>query len=253
VLFRSQGFAVFALFNSVRDENGKSLVPTVGLDQYATGAMTMQWLIDNYKTYWGDIDTSKLGLISMTFSVSVDLNDREVGAQDVFKKNFPNNTNLIFVADGVTGTGSGEDIGYNLSSAILAAHPEVEYWFITNCLEMYAQGATRAVEQLGMEDRVLITACGSDIACSEWENGYEGCWASAIAISNYLYAAPSLCALVSLLDGKSTPESLWPDMKTPGDVASFYKADVEMITKDTYKDYFNGIAEQAGMELPYKD
>jgi ABC-type sugar transport system substrate-binding protein len=247
------GVPYIALFNSVRDENGNSLVPTVGLDQYATGAMTMQWLIDNYRTYWGDIDTSKLGLVSITFSVSVDLNDRELGAQDVFKKNFPNNSNLIFVADGVTGTGSGEDIGYNLSSAILAANPNVEYWFVTNCLEMYAQGATRAVEQLGMEDRVLITACGSDIACSEWENGYEGSWASAIAISNYLYAAPALCGLVSLIDGVSTPESLWPDMKAPGDTAAFYRADVEMITKDTYKTYFNRIAEMAGMELPYKD
>ncbi len=102
-----------------------------------------------------------------------------------------------------------------------------------------------------MEDRVLIVDVGSDILCSEWDTGYDSSWTSCLAISNYLYAAPAICGLVSMMDGMSTPESLWPDMKKDGDVAAFYSTPSQMVTKDTYKDYFNGIAENAGMTLPY--
>lgn len=37
---------------------------------------------------------------------------------------------------------------------------------------MYSQGVARAVEQLHIEDKVLVTDVGSDILCSEWESGY---------------------------------------------------------------------------------
>ena len=79
-----------------------------------------------------------------------------------------------------------------------------------------------ATEVLGMKDRVLIVDIGSDVLCSEWDIGYDGSWKSCLAMSNYLYAAPSLCGLVSMLDGKSTPASLFPSFKKPADKAAFY-------------------------------
>lgn len=245
------GLPFIALFNSARNEAGNSLVPTVGTDQKNAGATTMQWLADNYKTYWGDIDTSKLALMAFTLSVSPDLNDRAVITEEVFKELFPKNTDLVFRADAVTGTGAASDIAYNMASTTFAGQPDVEYWFVTCTLEMYGQGVARAVEALGMEDRVLIVDIGSDILCSEWDTGYDGSWKSCLGMSNYLYAAPAICGLVSILDGKSTPESLWPSFKKPGDVAAFYTTTYEMLKKDTYKDYFNGVAQQAGMPLPY--
>jgi ABC-type sugar transport system substrate-binding protein len=89
------GVPYVSIFNSVRDEDGHSLVPTIGLNQFDAGAATMEWLCSNYQSYWGDIDTSKLGLLNMTLSVSVDLNDRALGAEDVFKKYFPENSGLM--------------------------------------------------------------------------------------------------------------------------------------------------------------
>ncbi len=247
------GVPYVAVFNSVRDQAGNSLVPTIGLDQYAAGVTTMDWMNDNYKTYWGDIDTSKLGLLNMTLSVSEDLNDRAAGAEDTFKKYFPNNDANIFTQDGASGSGARQDIGYNIASATFAANPDIEYWFVTSCLEDYAQGIARATEQLEVEDKVLIVDVGSDILTSEWDTGYDSSWVSCLAISNYLYAAPAICGLISMMDGVSTPESLWPDMKKAGDAAAFYATKCEMITKDSYVDYFNGIAEQAGMPLPYAE
>jgi ABC-type sugar transport system substrate-binding protein len=247
------GLPYVALFNTYRDESGNSLIPTVGTDQYNAGVTTLQWLYDNYKTYWGDIDTTNLGLLYTTLSVSFDLNERAVATADQFKKLFPDNSEMIFTADQASGTGAATDIAYDLASATFAGNPDIKYWFVTCTLEMHGQGIARAVEQLGMEDRVLIVDIGSDILCAEWDTGYDGSWKSCLGMSNYLYAAPAISGLISMLDGKSTPESLWPDRKQPGDVAAFYTTTYEMLTKDTYKDYFNGVAEQAGMELPYKD
>ena len=64
------------MLNSVRDENGSAIVPCVGLEGVEAGAKIVQWLYDNYKTYWGDIDVSEIGLLDFNFSPNVDFNDR---------------------------------------------------------------------------------------------------------------------------------------------------------------------------------
>ena len=78
------GLPYVALFNTVRDGDGNNMVPTVGTDQYNAGATSLDWLNDNYKTYWGDIDTSKLALLYTTFSVSGDLHTRGSGNKGPF-------------------------------------------------------------------------------------------------------------------------------------------------------------------------
>lgn len=235
--------------NSVRDSSGSELVPCVGLDQIAASAATVQWLYDNHKKYWGDIDTTQIALMNLNASVNVDLNDRAVGAEAKFKELLPTNAgifNLDMVADFTT------DGAYNQASTTFAGNPNIKYWFVTNCVEMYSQGVARAVEALGLDKRVLITDVGSDILCSEWDTNYDGAWVSCLAISNYLYAAPALCGLVALIEGKATPDSLWASMRAPGDKATFYGAASSMITKDTYKDYFNGYAAKVdGVAPPY--
>ena len=247
VLYES-GVPYIGWLNSVVDETGSELIPCIGLDDVTAGAITLQWLYDNHETYWGEIDTSKLGLMNMTTTVNIDLNERAIGSEAKFKELLPNN-DQIFLLDGTTELT--QDKAYDMASATFAANPDVAYWFVTSCLEMYSQGVARAAESLKMEDRVLITDVGSDILCSEWETGYAGSWVSCLAISNYLYAAPTICGLVALIDGKATHESLWADQRAPGDLCTFYNTGNEMITKDTYREYFNNYAELADAPLPY--
>jgi ABC-type sugar transport system substrate-binding protein len=234
--------------NSMRDDTGSEITPCVGLEQKQASAITVQWLFDNYKTYWGDIDTSQIALLNIDTSLSVDLRDRGIGAEEKFNELIPNNAGIFYI-DMLTDFS--QDFSFNQSSATFSAHPEIKYWFSTNCVEMNSQGVARAVETLGIEDKVLITDVGSDILCSEWDTGYNGSWKSCLAISNYLYAAPALCGLVALLDGTATWDTLWTDMRAPGDKYTFYGAASSMVTKDTYKEYFNGYAELAGAPIPY--
>ncbi len=233
------GAKYMIMLNSVRDENGKALLPCATLDGFASGEAEVQWLYDNCKTYWGEIDTSKIGLLNINWSANVDLASRFDGALAKFKEILPDN-DAIFDCDGVTGKMDAET-GYNMTTPIFSANPDVEYWFVTSALEMYAHGAARAAESLNIDDRVLITCVGSDILREEWDNGYEGCWVSCVAVSDYLYVAPTISALVALLDGTATPESLWQSKRGPDENYTIYYIRNEIVTKDTYQAYYDGI------------
>jgi ABC-type sugar transport system substrate-binding protein len=146
-----------------------------------------------------------------------------------------------------------QEKAFDVAAATFVAHPEVEYWFCTNCLELYSQGVARAVESLQNEDKVLIIDVGSDILCSEWDNSYDGSWIACMAISNFQYTAPTICGLVAMIDGVATPESLWVDQRAPGDKCTFFVTDNMIVTRDTYQEYFNKYAQLAEAPLPYPD
>jgi ABC-type sugar transport system substrate-binding protein len=239
------GLPYIDILNSVRDESGSAIVHCIGMEGVTIGREMTKWLFDNYKSYWGEIDTSKLGLLNFTFSPNKDFQDRFDGNLEMFQELAPGNTN-IYDADGVTG-GLNEETGYDLASAILAAHPEVEHWFVPACLELYAQGTMRAAESLGMEDRVLITAVNSEVLSALWDSGYEGCWVSCVASAPYQYAAPALSGIVSLLNGTETVESLWSSIRKPSDTLTFYEISTEIVTKDTYLDYFEYVRSESGL------
>jgi ABC-type sugar transport system substrate-binding protein len=234
-----------AVLNSVRDANGSEVIPCVGIDGQLAGQVITQWLFDNYKTYWGDIDKTQIGLLDFTFSPNKDFRDRHDGALATFKELLPNNTK-IFDADGVVGT-LNEETGYNLASAIFAAHPEVKYWFVPACLEGFAAGATRAAEAAKIEKKCLITGVNSDILNAQWDTGYNGCWVSCLALSDYQYAIPSICALIALIDGKATPDSLWASKREKTDKVTFYNITPTIVTKDTYKAFFGKVKQEAGL------
>ncbi len=245
-VYQELGVPYITIFSAVRDENGSAIAPCVLLDGYETGATTVQWLYDNYKTYWGDIDTSKIALLDYTFSSLPDLQLRSDGAIAKFKELLPDNT-MFFTADAAVTSTVDAESAYNQTAPIFTANPDVEYWWVACSIETFAQGTARAVESLEMEDSVLIVDVGSDVLCSEWDNGYDGSWVSCLAISNYLYATPALCALVAMIDGKADFDTLWTSRRAPGDQATLYYVGYDMVTKDTYKEYFQNINDELGL------
>lgn len=240
------GVPYMILLNSMSDSNGSAILPCATLDGFASGEAEIQWLYDNHKTYWGDIDTTQIGLINITWSANRDLQSRHDGALAKFNELLPTNTR-IFSTDGLTGK-MDSDTGYNLTSTIFAGNPEVKYWFVVSALEMYSQGAARAAESLKIDKNVLISCVGSDILRSEWDNGYDGSWVSCVAISDYAYVAPTISALIAQLDGTATPESLWASKRAPGDKYTIYYINNMIVTKDTYKAYFAEIEQTVSLE-----
>jgi ABC-type sugar transport system substrate-binding protein len=241
------GIPYVAMLNSVRDESGSEIVPCVGIEGEIAGAETVQWLYDNYKAYWGDIDESEIGLLDFNFSPNTDFDDRHNGSKEKFLELLPGNESKVFTADGVSGK-LDEQTGYDLASATIAAHPDVKYWFVAGCIELYSQGAARAVEALNMEDRVLITAVGSDVLPAEWDNDYDGSWVSCLALSNYQYTMPAVSALIAMMDGKATPESLWQGKRLSTDKVTFYNVNYDILTKADYKEFFAKVLEDSGLQ-----
>jgi ABC-type sugar transport system substrate-binding protein len=217
----------------------------VGMEGRTMGRMMIDWLFENYTNYWGNIDPSKIGLLNFTFSPNIDFHERFLGNEERFQALLPGNP--IFPADGVTG-GLNEQTGYDLAAAIFAANPQIEYWWVPACLELYALGATRAAEALGIDDRVLVMAVNSDVLTEAWDNGYEGAFVACIATAPLQYAAPLLSGLVSLMNGTTTQETLWEHLRAPGDIKTYYLMQTEIITIDTYQEFFRNVRRLSGLE-----
>jgi hypothetical protein len=52
-------------------------------------------------------------------------------------------------------------------------------------------------------------------------------------------AVASAAGLVALMDGRATLETLWQEVKLPGDIATRYNLSLEIVTKDNYQDFID--------------
>ncbi|MDR3277638.1 MAG: substrate-binding domain-containing protein [Oscillospiraceae bacterium] len=223
------------------DDDGNNLYSGVVQAQYKNGETCAQWLIDNYKNYWADpIDTSKLGLIVLDYSVILGIHEREVGARETFLAAFPEAEanyiwgDLVALAD----IGFSAQGGNQLTTSILTAHPEVEKWFIVANVDDWAMGATRAVEALHMEDRVLISSVQADAFLTEMTAGYAGdVYVSAAAVSSVGFSKLMAANLVTILEGRATAETIWADWIPAGSEYPLVEITGEIITRDTYQEY----------------
>lgn len=235
---------VTGILNTVRDDNGSEIIPVAGIEGVDAAGTLVQWLYDNHQKYWGKIDTKKIGLLDYNFSSNKDFNDRFKGAKEKFEKLLPGNP--VYAADGITGK-LDEQTAYDLAATTFAAHPEVEYWFVTACIEQYGAGAARAAESMNKNKTVLVSDVGSDQLTGQWDKGYDGTWVSCMAVSDYQYLVPPLCGLIAILDGKATPDSLWSAKRAKGDTVTFYQIPPVIVTKDTYKAFFDEVKKEAGL------
>ena len=243
------GIPYVSMFNSVTDENGYELVPVCMMNQYVNGKKQLDLMNDLYSDYWGEIDTTKLGHIALYFSLNADLTTRGQGAMDRWVELYPDNP-PSFHADSATYGNILPETGYDLVSGIISTNPQIEYWFITSCVEDMALGSARATEALGRTDSTLITGSGSSILPREWGEGYNGNWIGNFAVSNFQYAVPAACGVIAMIDGRATAETLWEDLKRPGDSAAQFVVGTDCITRAGYAETMRGIEEGFGI---YRD
>ena len=238
---------IVCIFNKAEDVDGVEIIPAVVTDQFYNGRTQMTYLDSVYRDYWGDIDRDKITLLIMDWSTNMDIYNRGVGALEKFQELFPGNT--YYYGDTAADNLSAE-AGTNVSNGILSAHPEVEYWFIVGTVEDITLGTARTVENLGLEDKVLMTASGAAILPGEWDAGYDGVWIANYAVPPFMYAGASLFGLFALIDGRATNATLWPEHFLPGDRAPRYSINAEMMSRANYKSYLAEIARSFGVELP---
>lgn len=227
------------------DDNGLCIWPSVQQANYVNGVKCVDWLADHYRDYWGEIDTSKLGLLVLDFSTVSGITERTPGAHDSFKSHFPEAAGNIFEGDLLIygTTGFSVQGGNDMAMSIFANNPEIEKWFVVGNVDDWATGATRAAEALQMEDRVLAVSVQADAFLNEMAAGYTGnVYVAAAAISSTEFAMRMAESLVTILEGRETAETLWPEWRDPGGQYPRYQISGEMITRDTYQAYLTADA-----------
>ncbi len=233
------GVAFIAESTAFVDEDGNNYWTSVIQDQYYNGAQCVEWLAENYKTYWGDIDTSKLGLLVLDFSSVSGIHEREPGCKDTFESYFPEAMDNYIVGDLVSIEGGFSAQGGNtMTATTLATHPEIEYWFVVGLVDDWALGATRAVESMSMEDNVLAASVQADAFLSEMQNGYTGSvYVSACAVSSAEFAVNMASNIIAIMEGRATAETIWPEWLDEGSEYACMKIKGTMITSDTYQEF----------------
>ena len=234
------GVAFIAESTPYVNEDGSDYWISVQQDQYNNGAQCVQWLADNYQTYWGDIDTSTLGLLVLDYSAVSGITARAPGCEDTFKELFPDaadnyiHGDLVSVENGFSAAG-----GQTLTSTTLVANGDIEHWFVVGLVDDWAQGATRGVEELQKTDSVLIASVQADAFLNEMATGYDGdVYVSACAVSSAEFALNMVMGIVTILEGRATAETLWPEWQD-GDPYASMKIQGTMITKDTYQQFLD--------------
>ena len=161
------------------------------------------------------------------------------GAFDGFEETFPDCEN-VFTADTLSQGELTAEAAYNEVAPILAAHPEIETWFIVGVLDDWAQGATRAIEAAGFEDRTLITSVGGEVLTQEWETGYEGCWMACAYFTGFDFADELWPNMLSVAKGEAAMEDLWPEWKNEGEDFAVCKIPSVAIDRETYLNEYAG-------------
>ncbi|MCL2365462.1 MAG: hypothetical protein FWC75_00245 [Oscillospiraceae bacterium] len=233
------------LFNMAMDFDGNMIIPSVVMDQFVNGQEQVRHLASVYRDFWGDIDASEIALLVIDFSVNINIHDRALGAMSAFEELFPGNR--IIYGDTAADSLSSE-AGFAVANALLAANPDVNYWFVVATVEDVALGSARAIEALGLNDRVLQTSSGAAILAAQWDEGYEGAWIANYSIPPFLYAGVALFGLTAMMDGRADMQTLWPHMQLPNDNAARFNLGAGMMTRENYIEYIGDFMRDFGVD-----
>ena len=218
------------------DKDGHNLVPCVNINGTEAGTKMAGWLLDNYKSSFGDVKVSDIGFMVSTISLLADVNARAEGAKAEYLKRNPGLEKNIFMVD-MLGTNFTPEEAYDKAAAILAANPDIKYWLVMSAGEEWGIGIARAAEAAGKQENMIIGTVQSDYAFSgTWDdptNTPE--WRATIPMYMPAFAAPMAAGLVALMDHRATPETLWLKDRAPGDFATYLAIPAEVVTRDTYK------------------
>ncbi len=235
---------------TTRYEDGSLAHPSVTLDSEQFGRDMVTWLAEEATVEWGDIDTSKLGFIMLDFTPVAEIHSRAIGAEAQFRELFPDiaDTNYFTGDAAVAGTLDAATAS-TLTSTIMVANPEIEYWLVAGSVDDFGQGAARGAESLNKQDCTLVITVGGTTLISEWDYGNSSCWKASIFSAQMLYTEGMACGLITLIDGEATPETLWPEYIKPGTQYAEVVVPGAMLTQDIYQEYLEFVDNYTGTNL----
>ena len=229
----------------MNNDNTLYTAPAAILDGYTCGRLQVDWMFDNYQSQLGvaAVDPSRIGYIFLDWSPHPDIHRRIVGATERYTELYPKlvDSNWIGI-DVLPGGPANSEGAFNLVSAYLATNGDkFDYWFIGSSTDEFAIGATRAVEQIGIDKRVMISAIMGDSIISEWNAGKTSAWKSIITVPIVALTEPMICSLLAIIDGRATFDTLLRDYVPAGQSFGIYEFAPQIFTFENKDEYFNSV------------
>jgi ABC-type sugar transport system substrate-binding protein len=239
--FNEGGIPVIGESMKLQDGNGNVIAPYVELFAEDVGAKCGKWVSDNWKSTGVDLSNmATVGVINNTNSrYRTDFN-RVSGFMDALKTGFPNlRDSNVFVADCAAETGSRDntEASYKQVSAVLSAHPEITAWVVFGSGDMYAQGAVRAIEASGVENKTILVSSGGEQAVKEWANNAAPSWRAACYYSPQDWVDRLVAGMLEICREGKTGADIFPEFKKPGQNYSVIQISGNMVTPVNYKEF----------------
>lgn len=163
------GIKVMADDDPLIDENGKYIAPGLALDAYVVGESQGEWLA----TYYADnnlAEVETLGYMLLTMNEVSSALPRSEGARDKFLMDTPGFPEDKVIEANYDGT---SDKGFNVVAATITANPDITHWIVTAPNDEGAQGATRALEQAGIDKDACVVGLGGYLGIDELRKEYS--------------------------------------------------------------------------------
>lgn len=204
---------------SMISTSGNLLAPVIGVEDYALGHMTGDWMA-NYTIKNGLIDTQNVGLILLKNEELPNMQLRLDGQYKRFKEMVPYfDEQQSFFVDFNGGT---ED-GFNQTMKTLYSHLDITYWLVMAGNDEGAIGAVRALEQLGLDSNAAVVSIGGTLAINEFKKEY-----SALKAASY-YSSSKI--------GTESAIVLFDLINEPGKGFTETNFNAVLITKDNYQEF----------------
>ena len=193
------GIPVLASDDPLADDNGNLLAPWVGIDAYEIGAESARWIISYMKERGLDQDET-CGIMLMTTDTVTSAVPRTEGQADTIAKELPD-----FPQDRIFRTDYKIDlnVAYSAANAIIVANPQITKWMVLSTADEGTIGATRALEQAGLDKDSCTVALGGYLAPNEFEK--NTCCKAAAYFSATEVGTHAAENLMKMLKGEEVP------------------------------------------------
>lgn len=223
------GIKVMADDDGLIDDTGMHLAPSLELDAYRVGQGIGEYLANYTLENKINEDYTNVGYLCMTMSEVSSCVPRSTGAVDKFTElvsDFPQDKIIEADYDGTS------DKGFNVAAATITAHPEITTWLVTAPNDEGAQGATRALEQAGVDKDAIVIGVGGYLAKDEFKKE-ASCFKATAYIDPVLDGQLAANAAMDWIEKDILPYS---DYIEEGGEFGVYPFSATMIDKTNYQE-----------------
>ena len=230
----SQPYTIFGEYSV-----GPLYCPNVGFNNIAVGRELAEGLIRWKEATYPDVPWDKVGFISINYSMVPQINERTLGAKQVWAEKNPSFGEYnpdpasplrnFMIADTASGAFD-QQTATNLVTQIISNPPgDIEVWLVSAATWDFAAGTAVVAENMNIVDKVCVTTFGSGAsAISLWDASEPTPIKISLETASPVFAESIINGLWAMMAGFATPDTLWPEWVVIWDKGDRYKLSSEL-------------------------